>query len=383
MKKIALITETSREYGRELLTGIASFAQEQRDWILQILLPADLKKRKALHGFDGVIARIVDGNTRRRIKMSGLPFVDAFCQTPDRDTIGVDCDHGMIAAMAAEFFLARGFRRFAYCGFLGTTFSDLRCDAFTRRLKSAGFACEVFNHPEPPSDSSFFAEKAAVPEDPVPLMNWLCSLRPPTAVFCANDIRAYQLLRLAADRGIRIPQDMVILGVDNDTLLCSFASPSLSSIDPNAKGVGYAAARLLHTAMEGPAERKTRPVFHVKPGDLVERGSTEFYPVEPVWLSDALVYIDRNLSRPVAVADVIALAGLSHTSVERTFRKVFGESVGKYILRTKMNEAKRLLAKGDLSGKQIAARTGFSSPQYFCRTYHAFFGHAPFSSGRQ
>ncbi|HPB09826.1 MAG TPA: DNA-binding transcriptional regulator [Kiritimatiellia bacterium] len=379
MKKIALITENSREYGRELLKGIAMFAQEQRDWTLHLLLPSYLKKRTALKGFDGVIARIVDGGMRRKLKMSGLPFVDAFCQSPTPDPIGVDSDHGAIASTAAEFFLARGFRNFAYCGFLGTTFSDLRCDAFTRCLKSAGFACEVFTHPEPPSDSIFFAEKAAVPEDPVPLTNWLCTLKPRTAVFCANDLRAYQLLRLAAERGIRIPQDMVILGVDNDTLLCSFATPPLSSIDPNAKGVGYAAARLLHAAMEDPAARKKHPVFHVKPGELVERASTESHPVEPAWLSDALVYIDRNMSRAVAVEDVIALSGLSHTSVERTFRKVFGESAGKYILRKKMNEARRLLAKGGLSGKQIAARTGFASPQYFCRTYHAFFGHSPFS----
>ena len=378
MRRIALLTENSREYGRELLKGIAEFAQERRNWILRLLTPSDLRPRSALAGFDGVIARLADTATRRRLAASRLPVVDAFCQNPSPSFIGVDSDHDAIGEMAAGHFVSRGFRSFAFCGFNGTAFSDARRRAFVRALGNAAFSCSVYSAVEPPDDAMNFAERADLPAHADLLRKWFISLPPQTAVFCANDTRAYQLLGIAAENGIAVPQHAAIMGVDNDTLLCSFASPPLSSIDPNAKRIGYAAARLLHRAMEDPAKDKIRPVYRVRPGDLVERASTEFHPVGPAWLSEALVYIDRNMSRPVSAADIVAIAGLSHTSVEKTFRKVFGESAGKYILRTKMNEAQRLIEKGGLSGKEIAARTGFSSPQYFCRTYRSFFGRSPF-----
>ena len=379
MRKIALLTENSREYGRELLKGIAMFAQERRSWVLRLLTPDDLASRSALAGFDGVIARVADAATRRRLARSRLPVVDAFCQSASPGFIGVDSDHDAIGTMAAEHFMSRGFSSFAFCGFNGTAFSDARRRAFVRTLGNAAFSCRVYPVEEPPNDAMNFAERADLPAHARRLRAWFASLPPQTAVFCANDVRAYQLLVIAADIGVEVPRSAAILGVDNDTLLCSFASPALSSIDPNAKRIGYAAARLLHAAMEDPASPKVRPVLRVRPGDLVERASTEFHPVGPEWLSEALVYIDRNISRPVSTADIVAISGLSHTSVEKTFRRTFGESAGRYILRTKMAEAQRLVDKGGLSGKEIAARTGFSSPQYFCRTFRAFFGRSPFS----
>ena len=379
MRNIALLTENSREYGRELLKGVAAFAQERRDWLLRLLTPGDLRERRPLKNFDGAIVRIVDPVTRRRLKEARIPIVDAFCQRNDPDFIGVDSDHAAIARMAADFFLSRRFAHFAFCGFAGTAFSNLRRDAFVRRLADAGFGCAVFSAPEPPDDSIFFEEKTDLPRTSAALTEWLKALPSRTAIFCSNDLRAYQLLRIAADCGRAVPQDLAILGVDDDTLLCSFATPPLSSINPNARRVGYAAARLLHAALENPAPRKMRPIYHVAPGDLIERASTEFHPVDPAWLSDALVYIDRNLTRPVSTADLVAHTGVSHTSIEKVFHRFFGMSAGQYILSVKMDAAQRLIGEGQLSGKEIAARTGFSSPQYFCRTYRNFFGHAPFS----
>jgi AraC-like DNA-binding protein len=99
--------------------------------------------------------------------------------------------------------------------------------------------------------------------------------------------------------------------------------------------------------------------------------------VTPPWFADALVHIDRNISRPISAADVVEVTGKSSTAVEKRFRAAFGTSVGKYILSLKMNEAARLIAEGRLSVKEIAARTGFNSPQYFCRSYRSYFGHSP------
>lgn len=378
MYRIALLTETSRGYGRDFLNGIAQFAQERRDWLMRLLTPQDLKGLRPFAGFDGIIARVADAPTIRKLKASRLPVIDVSHQTPDPDFIGVGSDDAGIARMAAAFFLSRGFKSFAYCGFKGTVFSDTRASAFRATVAKAGFKALEFTAAEPMTDAFFFDEKIDQIRPGERLRQWTKSLPSGTAVFCANDMRAYQIVKIAAEEHIRVPQDLSVLGSDNDNLLCLFSSPPLSSIDPNAHGVGYAAARLLLAAMKKPPRRKRRPHFRVPPGELFERASTEFHPISPEWLSEALVYIDRNLSRPISLTDITALCGRSAPTVNKAFDANFHVSCPRYILKMKLDEARRLVQQGRLSGKEIAARTGFSSPQYFCNAYHAHFGEAPF-----
>ena len=378
MYRIALLTETSRGYGRDFLNGIAQFAQERRDWLMRLLAPDDLKGARPFAGFDGIIARVADATTIRKLKASQLPVIDVSHQDPDPDFIGVASDDAGIARMAAAFFLGRGFKSFAYCGFKGTGFSDTRSDAFRAAIAEAGFNAREFTAHEPMTDAFFFDEKIDRIRPGKALRQWTKSLPHGTAVFCANDMRAYQIVKIASEENLRVPQDLTVLGSDNDNLLCLFSDPPLSSIDPNARGVGYAAARLLQAAIKDPPRRKKRPHFRVPPGELFERASTEFHPISPEWLSDALVYIDRNLSRPIALTDLVALCGRCAPTINKAFIKNFGVSCPRYILRLKMNEARRLISLGELSGKEIAARTGFSSPQYFCNAYRLHFGHSPF-----
>ncbi len=377
MKKIALVIENSREYGRGLVRGIAAFGQERRDWLLRLLTPADLAHRNALSLFDGIIARIADKSTLGILAKCRVPVVDVFCHFSDPGFIRVETDHARVGRLAADYFLAKGYSSFAYCGFSGTAYSDIRRDAFVSRLEESGASCSVYAKSEPPDDSVVFNETPDRPKDARYLTRWFKSLKSPTAVFCANDLRALQLLQIANDVEIDVPRDAAILGVDNDPLLCTFSTPPLSSIDPNSFGVGYAAARLLQAAMDDPPRKKSHPPFRVPPGELFERASTEHHPVTPQWFAEALVHIDRNISRFVSASDVVGVTGKSSTAVERRFRAAFGTSVGKYITSVKMKEAERLLSRGRLSVKEVAAKTGFNSPQYFCRTYRSFFGHAP------
>lgn len=377
MKKIALVIENSREYGRGLVRGIAAFGQERRDWLLRLITPADIEGACSLDGYDGVIARIADTRTCQALARCRKPVVDVFSHFEGTGFVRVETDHTRVGRLAAEYFLTKGYESFAYCGFSGTAYSDTRRDAFVARLAQEGRDCAVYGQDEPPDDSVVFNETPDSPKDPRALTRWFRTLKFPTAVFCANDLRALQLLQIANESGIDVPRDAAILGVDNDALLCTFSTPPLSSIDPNAFGVGRAAARLLQAAMDDPPRKKSRPPFRVAPGELIERASTEHHPVSPTWFAEALVHIDRNISRPISAADVVDAAGKSSTAVEKRFRAAFGMSVGKYILSMKMKEAARLLSEGRLSVKEVAARTGFNSPQYFCRSFRAYFGRSP------
>ena len=377
MKTIALVIENSREYGRGLIRGIAAYGQQRRDWLLRLLRPHDLSAPGALDGYDGVIARIADRRTLRLLKDLAIPVVDVFGHFTQGELIRVETDDTRVGRIAADYFLGKGYTSFAFCGFAGTGYSDVRRDGFLARLREAGQDCAVYAQEEPPDGSVVFDERPVAPRDPSVLAAWLKSLAFPVAIFCANDLRAFQLLQLAHKLGIDVPREAAILGTDNDMLLCTFSTPPLSSIDPNAYGVGYAAARLLQAAMDRPPRRKTRPSFRVNPGELYERTSTEHHPTTPAWFAEALVHIDRNLSRPIAPADVVAVTGKSSTAVEKRFRAAYGMSVGRYILALKMKEARRLLARGDLSVKEVSAKTGFNTQQYFCRAYRSYFGHPP------
>lgn len=366
------MVENSRAYGRAMIGGIAAYAQELHDWILRPLTVGDAFTPR-LRDFDGVIARIADDRLGERLARSGLPVVDVFCQKVRPGIAGVDSDHRRIGQMAREFFKTRRFENTAYCGIPGTAFSDARAAAF------ASGSTQVYDwKPAKPLDESqFYAERADRTPDARQLKRWLKRLPKPVAVFCCNDLRAIQLQQAAREIGLRVPDDVSILGVDNDTILCSYAEVPTSSIDPNAFQVGYDAARLLRAMMLRRPAKKPHKIRVVRPGPLIERSSTELMPIEPKWLGDLLIHIERNMRRPVSASELFALSGRSSTCVENTFRNKLHTSVQAYVTSVKMREARRLIADGSLRISEIAYRCGYAAPQYFCRTFAATFGQSP------
>ena len=326
-----------------------------------------------LRGFDGIIARILDDATAERLAKTGLPIVDVFCQKPRTGLASVESDHRAIGRMARAFFESRGFANFGYCGMPGIAFSDKRQDAFV----------DNDTHIFTPRQSmfrgkgDFYTDRIDRLPDRPALKKWLLSLPKPIGVFCCNDLRAIQLEQVALKCGLNVPKDVAILGVDNDTMLCSFAEVPLSSIRPNSFKVGYDAARILSAVMTRQADGRPHKIHSVPPGELVERMSTEFMPVNPPWLGKVLIHIETNMRRPIGAREIFDLAERSSTYVEQVFKDKLGKSVQAYVTAVKMREAKRLLGDGRLRISEIAYQCGFASPQYFCRTFTAHFGKSP------
>ena len=372
MKKIAIMLESTRAYARAVVEGVAAFAQERRDWILRPV-NAQTASPARLRGFDGIIARILDDATAERLAKTGLPIVDVFCQKPRTGFASVESDHRAIGRMARAFFTSRGFANFAYCGIPGIAFSDKRQDGFA----------DKDTHIFTPRRSMFSGKGDfytdcidRLPDRPA-LKKWLLSLPKPIGVFCCNDLRAIQLEQVALECGLNVPKDIAILGVDDDTMLCSFAEVPLSSIRPNSFKVGYDAARILSAVMTRQADERSHKIHSVPPGELVERMSTEFMPVDPPWLGKVLMHIETNMRRPIGAREIFDLAERSSTYVEQVFKDKLGKSVQAYVTAVKMREAKRLLGDGRLRISEIAYQCGFASPQYFCRTFTAHFGKSP------
>ena len=374
--KIAVVADRNRSYGRALCEGVASYALERTDWTLGLL---DSDRPVGLKGYDAVVARIVSSEMLASLRRTNLPIVDVYCALPRGEAAGVDCDHRAVGRMAAEYFLDHRFTSFAYCGYDGVPFSDARYEAFAERLASDGYECLRYDSPKSVVD--FFTGRLLRREDlsDTPdmrrLKSFAAKLPKSTAVFCSHDLRAYHFAAAVAAVGRSVPDDIAILGCDNDTLVCAFSPVPLSSIDPNAFEVGYGAAAMLDSMLSGGLHTQFETVA---PRGVVERKSTEVYPLDPPWLSDALVYIHRHYSDNLSASDVYAHLGLSHTPIDKAFKDSLGISVHQEILRVKVEEAARLLRDGEATSVgEVARRCGFARQEHFWHAFKRRFGMSP------
>ena len=377
MKKIGILIERQRAYGRQLCEGIVRFAQERNDWVLNMLEWEDLQHIDRLKKFDGFIARIFDDQIATAIRMANKPVVDVYVS---RERAGISSSDQLvrrIGQMAVRHFIEHKFTRFAFFGHEGKRYSDLRRDAFVSCLGLNHFTCNVY---KPPKSALQAFDKVVLQNESYKvgserrsIVSWLAKLTKPVAIFCSHDLRAYQLCSICREEGIKVPSDVGILGVDNDSLICNFTDPTLSSIDPNADGIGFAAAEELDRLLAGCAPQ----AIHTRPGRLIERGSTNTYPIKPPWLSDALVLIKGSVAKRLTAADVYKHVGKSHTLVNRVFHDVLNTTIVREIAATRITEAKRLLRSSFLPLSEVAKLSGFASLEYFTNSFSTAVGQSP------
>ena len=380
MKRIGVVVERSRTFGREICEGIIGYAQERNDWELGLMNAERLGAQTREGCFDGFIARVTSDRIAGILAASGKPVVDVYYSKPHPGFAIVTTHHERLGKIAAEPFLDRRFRNFAYCPY-GSGRTSRYCQlAFARRLRREGYGCSVYGGRAGQDyrfdDKSVIDERIGPPPDAQRLAKWLMSLPKPVAVFAPSDLRAWQLLDICRGSGIGVPHEVAVLGLDNDLLLCGSARPMLSSIDPDTRRIGRVAAETLDAMMEGGTP--PRPAIRtVDPVGIAVRTSTETFPVDPPWLSDALVFIRRNAKNGISAADVFRSVGRSHTAVTKAFRSVLGTTVQHTIAMARLDEAKRLLANTDASVKQVAALAGFASVSYLLQAFTAELGVPP------
>ncbi len=375
--RIAVQVETNRAHGRALLEGIADYALAHTDWRLEPVEPGLLTDPSRAGGFDGLIVRVMDDTTADALVAAKRPTVDVYGRLDKSPIPYIRLDDDAIGACAARCFAEHRYSRCAYCGFSGLRFSDARGESFARNIALGGGTCTPYDGGLARLKETFVREERMDRiMDDESLRSWLRALPKPVAVFCCNDIRAFQLLKACSDERIEVPQEVAVLGVDNDRVLCTFANPPLSSIETNPFSLGMRAAEMLNAQISSPDEQPPMAVLHA-PRRVVERTSTEFYPTKTPWLSDALVYIRRNLGKGVSAADVTAHIGYSHTTVGKVFKEELGTSVQQVIIRLRREMACRLLKETKRTAADIAADCGYPSAQYFAHQFSAHFGTTP------
>jgi len=375
-RKVILLIAPTRAFDRELLQGIARYANERGPWTFYREPPhyqaVDWKEkvtdRLSSGQADGIIMREperIEEIIRRKIPGICAPVTKRTIE----GFINIIIDNDAVGTLGAEHLLQCGFRHFAYCGLENIYWSAKRGEAFQKRVAEAGFACRIYQ-PLKALGMQALWEK----EEPL-LVAWLQSLPKPVGIMACNDDRSQHVLDACHAARIHVPSEVAILGVDDDEFICRLANPALSSICLNAEKLGYRAAELLDRVMAGEACRET--TIEGLPTHVVARSSTDILLVEDREVSEAIRFIRRHADRPLQVDDVAEAVTLSRRSLQQKFSKAIGRSVHSQILRERVNRITQLLVETDGTVAQIAEKMCFSSVKQLDRVFTRFQGTTP------
>jgi LacI family transcriptional regulator len=377
-RRVALLIEASRAYGRGLLLGISLWMREHQTWLV---LTEEWKWTDGLPAWltqwtwDGVIARIETRAVARAIERFHIPAVDLRGSVPGVGFPLIDTDDEEVARIAAEHLLERGFRDCAFCGFAGANYSEIRGAAFESWVRRAGTTCHRYaGAPAKHAAGTIAMEHRGLLSE-ADLTAWLASLPKPVGVMACNDIRGQQVVTACKSLGLLVPDDVAVVGVDNDEVLCELSDPPLSSVAPNTVRIGYEAAALLEEMMEGrraPAKPQLIP-----PLGLVTRRSTDVLAISDRSIAAALRCVREHACEGLRVPDLLRVAALSRSVFERRFTKLVGRSPKAEILRVQLARAKQLLAETDLPLATVADHCGFRHAEYFSALFRVKVGMTP------
>lgn len=378
MKNIGILIERERAFSRDLCSGIIHHAQECKDWSLTMLDFESSINPSIAGKFDGFIIRAINQKIVDTFAATKKPVIDLFEKMTASPFVRVMQNPTKIGQMAARHFLQHHFTSFGFFGHEGAAYSDMRRDAFLECLRLHRKKCFVYKTPKSAmlnfESAVLLKEKYNAGDEKRSIVNFIKKIPKPIAVFCSHDLRAHQLITACRETGVNVPSEIAILGVDDDEMLCTFSSPSISSINPNAYGIGRKAAQTLSAMING---EKVEPIIRVNPGQIVTRASTEIFTINPPWMSDALVFITKNVHRGISASDVYRHVNRSHTIVDQAFREALDSTVSKEIAATRLREAHRLVTSTNLPFAMISKLSGFASIQYFTRSFTATYGRSP------
>jgi LacI family transcriptional regulator len=378
-RRVILLIESSRQPGRDSLLGIAAYIRNHGAWQILHLensltdeVPKVVKPWKG----DGIISRINNDKMARSVARLRLPVVDLRGAHPTPGSATLSTDPQACAELAAEHFLSRGFRHFAFCGYPGISFSDERCEHFVRYLDARSHEVAVFRIPgRRPLVSDLRVQEAGGELAESQVVNWLKTLPHPVAVFACNDTRGRQILAACSSAGVAVPDEVAVLGVDNDEVVCGLSQPPLSSIQPDAFQLGYEGAAILDGMMAGdpPPEQ---PIL-IAPKGMSIRQSSDVLAVEDPEVAVAVRYIRDHACEGETVANMVRTLMIGRTSLDRHFLKTLGRSPKAEMERVRFERARQLLVETPYKLERIATMLGFSTAAQFATAFKRYNGCTP------
>lgn len=357
--RVAVLVDTSSSWGRRIVKGIHNYIRKSGRWQLFIEARGMEENWSVPPGWrgDGVIARIGNPEMAAELKNLRIPVVNVSgIQLQGADFPRVSTDLNASAKLAADHFLNRGFKHFAFFSLSGLSYVAALQGAFVHTVKSAGAECAI--HTEVPRNGAEMDWNA----DLAQLGEWLRSLPKPVGVLTWNQSSGREVIFACQVAGLLVPEEVAVLSASDDDLLCEVLHIPMSGIMVAAEQIGHEAARLLHRLMRGEKPPKDPTLFHSL--SVVTRHSTDTLAMPDRALVKALSFIRANVSREIQVNEVAREAGVSRRVLERRFAEQLGRTPAEEIRRLHFERAKELLAGTDLSIPDVAEAAGIGSPEY-------------------
>lgn len=368
--RLAVLLSPRSANGRGMIRGIARYARQHRpDWHLFLTAEATVESLKMLGNqpVSGVIAGMhSQPQSFRRIK---VPTV-SITPLPPRFTYYTVCpDNAAVGMLAADYLADHGLTQLAFaCGALADHASARRWEAFAKQARERKCRAIMYEDIELWSLSDYDATLQR-------MIAWLRQQPMPLAAVGFNDQIAAAIVDAARRAGYRVPEDVAVLGIDDDDVICNCSNPPLASIDLDPERIGYEAAAMLDLLLQ----RKTPPerVVKVPPKGVIERPSADVLAYDDPDVTAAIRFIRENAAGEITPDDVVGYVGVSRTGLEVKFRTYLGRSVDAEIWRVRMDRVQRLLVQTDWTLAAVAERSGFSTLAHMCRKIKLLTGKTP------
>jgi LacI family transcriptional regulator, galactose operon repressor len=370
--QVALIIETSVVYGRRILAGVARYLRSHHRWsvfIEQHELGTPPPDWLTAGSWDGILSRPTDHAMAHLFRRMGVPVVDLNDLHEDLGLPWVGSDHTAIGNMGGAHLVERGFRHFAFCGFTGELWSQQRSAGFFKAVCRSAVTTSIYETPWRGPDTPRWDQ------DIEQIVDWIRSLPKPAAIMSCNDVRGLHLLDACSRAGVLVPEEVAVLGVDDEDTMCELCSPPLSSVAPNPEGIGYAAAGLLDTLMSGQTSAQDR--ISVSPIRVSCRQSTDTMAVADWAVASAARYMRELAPQGCRVNDVLEKVHMSRAALEKRFRKHLNRSPKQEIRRIRLERIKQFLVETDLTLERIAELSGFEHPEYMSVVFKRETGQTP------
>jgi LacI family transcriptional regulator len=356
-----------------ILRGIANYEREHKDWSFflddqakSVLDPSWLFRRH----WDGVICRHLDSRLIEECIKRNVPCVDLEDATIFHEGVPkIRPDNFALGNMAGEHLLDRGFSNFGYCGFSSEDWSLERRKGMCEAIEATGKECSVFD-----TVYSHELDPGWDMREQALIQRWIETLPKPVAIMACNDMRALQVMEAVHSAGLKIPEDVAVIGANNETCRVRMAHPALTSIPMNLEEWGYSAAKALDEIMEGKSAQKE---LFIDPMPVIVRRSTEVFAVEDKVVSKALRIIHEEACEMLRVEELSKRVNVSRSVLERRFRKFLRKSPQEEIRSVKIAEAKKLLIETDKPLAEIAELIGFEHPEYLSVMFKRLTGEPP------
>ena len=378
--RITIAATVSGMAGRDYLSGVFRFSEDMPNWALDVLdTPDELANHLGKQDKpDGLILMFpYAGMVRSKMELSAIPTVvvdfppPGFTPSAGRTSF-VRLDDCAIGAAAAEHLLSRGNFNSYLCIVDQPQFAytHARAQSFRETLSATGALVETVE----------LCEKNALERNLRTMTRTIKRLQRPIGVFAVRDRAAIRVYDACRSLGFSIPEEVAILGVDNDELFCNTRTVPLSSILPDHRRIGFLAARELNRLLKGGKGQEI--VLRQSVKDIMLRASTRIIPPAARIVTEALSFIEKNASNVLRVVDVVRHLGCSRRLADLRFRQMRNETILDAIVRTRIEHVKRRLLTAGNPISRIAGECGFSSAAVFTRFFKARTGLTP-SAWRQ